>query len=249
MPFVSVKLFPALRTPRASLIRAFDFFLLSFCMPVLVVSQSKSPSGTPPPVADELQGRLKAAAAARDSGGPGDVARANFLVLALAFRKLGNVRVAESAFSQAAELYQRSLAWEDTAETHVSLAIADLYANRPDDSLVEAAKALLLDPKSARAFNIQGKAWMKKRDYHKAVDSLERSVELHSEFECAYALGVSLLSLKDPESKKKAAQVFDTIVSAMGDSGSLHVLFGHAYREAEMQDDAIRELRKVEAPR
>jgi len=214
-------------------------------MPVLVVSQSKSPSGTPPPVADELQSRLKAAAAARDSGGPGDVARANFLVLALAFRKLGNVRVAESAFSQAAELYQRSLAWEDTAETHVSLAIADLYANRPDDSLVEAAKALLLDPKSARAFNIQGKAWMKKRDYHKAVDSLERSVELHSEFECAYALGVSLLSLKDPESKKKAAQVFDTIVSAMGDSGSLHVLFGHAYREAEMQDDAIRELRKA----
>ena len=245
MPFVSVKLFPALRTPRASLIRAFDFFLLSFCMPVLVVSQSKSPSGTPPPVADELQSLLKAAAAARDSGGPGDVARANFLVLALAFRKLGNVRVAESAFSQAAELYQRSLAWEDAAETHVSLAIADLYANRPDDSLVEAAKALLLDPKSARAFNIQGKAWMKKRDYHKAVDSLERSVELHSEFESAYALGVSLLSLKDPESKKKAAQVFDTIVSAMGDSGSLHVLFGHAYREAEMQDDAIRELRKA----
>jgi len=245
VPFVSVKLFPALRTPRASLIRAFDFLLLSFCMPVLVVSQSKSPSGTPPPVADELQSRLKAAAAARNSGGPGDVARANFLVLALAFRKLGNVRVAESAFSQAAELYQRSLAWEDTAETHVSLAIADLYANRPDDSLVEAAKALLLDPKSARAFNIQGKAWMKKRDYHKAVDSLERSVELHSEFECAYALGVSLLSLKDPESKKKAAQVFDTIVSAMGDSGSLHVLFGHAYREAEMQDDAIRELRKA----
>ncbi len=34
-------------------------------------------------------------------------------------------------------------------------------------------------------------------------------------------------------------------MSAMGDSGSLHVLFGHAYREAEMQDDAIRELRKA----
>ena len=45
--------------------------------------------------------------------------------------------------------------------------------------------------------------------------------------------------------QKKAAQLFDTIVSAIGDSGSLHVLFGHAYREAEMQDDAIRELRKA----
>ena len=123
-----------------------------------------------------------------------------------------------------------------------------LLANRPDDSLVEkASKALLLDPNSARAFNIQGKAWMKKRDYHKAVDSLQHAVELQPDFEPAYALGVSLLSLKDPENRKRAAQVFDTIVSAMGDSGSLHVLFGRAYRDAEMQDDSIRELRRAVA--
>jgi len=206
---------------------------------------TKSPS--PAPAIDELQSRLQAAAAARDAGDPGAVARANSLVLALGFRKLGNVRVAESAFPQATELYRRSLAWEDAAETHVGLAISGLYANRPDDSLAEASKALLLDPKSARAFNIQGKAWMKKRDYRQAVSSLQRSVELHPEFESSYALGVSLLSLKDPESKKKAAQVFDSIVSAVGDSGSLRVMFGHAYRDAEMQDDAIRELRRAVA--
>jgi tetratricopeptide (TPR) repeat protein len=255
--FVLNHAFAALSRLRASLIHSLGFLFLLLAVPVLAVSQAIAPVGaaqqrtaSPPstaPATDELQRLLHAAAAARDTGDPGEVARANSLVLALAFRKLGNVRVAESAFPQAAELYQRSLAWEDAAETHVGLAIADLYANRPDDSLVEASKALLLDPKSARAFNIQGKARMKKRDYHKAVDSLQRSVELHSEFESAYALGVSLLSLKDAESKKKAAQVFDTIVSAMGDSGSLHVLFGHAYRDAEMQDDAIRELRKAVA--
>jgi len=255
--FVLNHAFAALSRLRASLIHSLGFLFLLLAVPVLAVSQSTVPVGaaqqrtaSPPstaPATDELQRLLHAAVAASDTGDPREVARANFLVLALAFRKLGNVRVAESAFPQAAELYQRSLAWEDAAETHVGLAIADLYANRPDDSLVEASKALLLDPKSARAFNIQGKAWMKKRDYRKAVDSLERSVQLHSEFESAYALGVSLLSLKDPESKKKAVQVFDTIVSTMGDSGSLHVLFGHAYRDAEMQDDAIRELRKAVA--
>lgn len=223
-----------------------SFFLLFLAVPALVVSQSASQNATAP-AADELQTRLKAAAAARDSGDPGAVARANSLVLALAFRKLANVRVAETAFPQAGELYRHSLAWEDAAETHVGLAIVDLYANRPDDSLVEASKALLLDPNSARAFNIQGKAWMKKRDYRKAVDSLQRSVELHPEFESAYALGVSLLSLKDAESKKKAATVFDTIVASMGDSGSLHVMFGRAYRDAEMQDDSIRELRRAVA--
>lgn len=226
--------------------RTFGFFLLYLAVPALVASQSASQSAAVP-TADELQTRLKAAAAARDSGDPGAVARANSLVLALAFRKLANVRVAETAFPQAGELYQRSLAWEDAAETHVGLAIVDLYANRPDDSLAEASKALVLDPSSARAFNIQGKAWMKKRDYRKAVDSLQRSVELHPEFESAYALGVSLLSLKDPESKKKAATLFDTIVASMGDSGSLHVMFGRAYRDAEMQDDSIRELRRAVA--
>jgi tetratricopeptide (TPR) repeat protein len=240
-----------------SLIRSFGFPFLLLAMPVVLAPQSTSPVGaahqqiaTLPgaaPATDELQRRLKAAAVALDSGDPGEVAHANFLVLALALRKLGNVRVAESAFPQAAELYRRSLTWEDAAETHIGLAIADLYANRPDDSLAEGSKALLLDPNSARAFNILGKAWMKKRDYRKAVDSLQRSVELQPDFEPAYALGVSLLSLKDAESNKRAAQVFDTIVSAMGDSGSLHVLFGRAYRDAEMQDDSIRELRRAVA--
>jgi tetratricopeptide (TPR) repeat protein len=226
-------------------------------LPTAAAAQSATPSdadrkqfgapANPGSAVDELQSRLRAAAAARDAGNPQDVARTNSRVLALALRKLGNVRIAETAFPQAAELYKRSLEMEDAAETHVGLAIAALYANRPDDSLAEASKALLLDPNSARGFNIQGKAWMKKRDYRKAADSLQRSVELHPEFESAYALGVCFLSLKDPASKKKAAQVFDTIVAAMGDSGSLHMMFGRAYRDAEMQDDAIRELRRAVA--
>jgi tetratricopeptide (TPR) repeat protein len=228
--------------------------VLFVTLPVVAVGQSVNFSDKPQeqsknsaPTIDELQVRLSAAAAARDSGNPQTVASANSLVLALALRKLGNVRIAQTAFPQAADLFQRSLTWEDAAETHVGLAIADLYLNRPDDSLVQASKALLLDPNSARAFNIQGKAWMKKRDYAKAVDSLQRSVELHPEFESAYALGVCLLSVKEPDSKQKAAKVFGTIVESMGDSGSLHVMFGRAYRDAEMQDDAIRELRRAVA--
>jgi tetratricopeptide (TPR) repeat protein len=204
------------------------------------------PSSAVLPV-DELQNRLRAAAAARDAGDSAAVTSTNFQVLALAFRKLANIRTSEGAFPQATDLYQRSLSLEDAAETHVGLASCYLYSNRPDDSLVEASKALLIDPNNARAFNIQGKAWMKKREYRKAVESFERVVQIQPAFEPAYALAVSLLDLKDPESKKKAAQVFDTIVASMGDSGSLHVFFGHAYRDAEMQDDAIRELRKAVA--
>jgi tetratricopeptide (TPR) repeat protein len=238
----------------AGLVRCLGSAVFAFGLPALATAQSTTPAtglqsqtGNAAPAVDELQTRLSAAAAARAAGTPQAVARANSLVLALAFRKLGNVRIAQTAFPQAADLFQRSLTWEDAAETHVGLAIAYLYLNRPDDSLLQASKALLLDPNSARAFNIQGKAWMKKREYGKAAESLRRSVELHPEFESAYALGVCLLSLKDAQSKEQAAKVFDTIVESMGDSGSLHVMFGRAYRDAEMQDDSIRELRRAVA--
>ena len=247
----------ARRRRLSSLFRFIASIIFVLALPAAAAWQSSTASGAPQgqpgtpagsvPEADELQSRLLAAAAARDAGNPQDVARTNSLVLALALRKMGNVRIAQTAFPEAAALFQRSLTYEDAAETHVGLAIADLYSNRPDDSLLQASKALLLDPNSARAFNIQGKAWMKKRDYAKAAESLQRSVQLHPEFESAYALGVCLLSLKDPESKQKAAKVFDTIVESMGDSGSLHVMFGRAYRDAEMQDDAIRELRRAVA--
>jgi tetratricopeptide (TPR) repeat protein len=236
----------ARRYSLAPLVRSFGLLAVLLCLAQRVPAQLPKPS-TLAPEADELQSRLQAAAAAREAGNPDSVATASRLLLALALRKLGNVRVAETAFPQASELYKRSLELEDAAETHVGLAIVALYENRPDDSLLEASKALLLDPHSARGFNIQGKAWMKKREYRKAVDSLQRVVEIQPDFESAYALGVSLLSLKDPESKKKAATVFDRIVASMGDSGSLHVMFGRAYRDAEMQDDSIRELRRAVA--
>jgi tetratricopeptide (TPR) repeat protein len=246
----------ALRLSWLLSVRCFTLLCLPILLPGLAVSQTTPPaqnhlqeSSKPNavPIVDELQRRLNVAIAAQDAGDSAAVAHANFQLLALAFRRLGNIRTTEGAFPQALELYQRSLSWEDDAETHVNLASCYLYSNRPDDSLVEASKALLLDPNNAHALNVQGKAWMKKRDYKKAVESLQRAIQIQPEFEPAYALGVSLLALKDPESRKKAAQVFDVIVASVGDTGSLHVMFGHAYREAEMQDDAIRELRKAVA--
>lgn len=210
-------------------------------------SDSPAQVASPLPRADELQERIKAAASARESGDPQSVAGATAKVLALAYRRLANIRVAQTAFPQAGELYRRSLLWEDAAETHVGLAICALYENRPDDSLAEASKALLLDPNSARAWNIQGKAWMKKRNYAKATESLQNSVHIHPEFESSYALGVALLSLGGAADKQRAAKIFDGIVESVGDSGSVHVLFSRAYRDAEMQDDAIRELRKAVA--
>ena len=45
--------------------------------------------------------------------------------------------------------------------------------------------------------------------------------------------------------KHRAAEVFEQMIQLAGDSGSLHVLFGRAYRDAEYMPDAIRELKRA----
>ncbi len=148
--FVFNQTLAALSDHRASLIRFFSYLFLFLALPALAASQSTAPVGAaqqrdagPPsaaPAIDELQDRLHAAAAARDAGDPVAVGRANFLVLALAFRKLGNVRVAESAFPQAAgRMLQRlTLASPSSISTTIGPMIRSSKLPRPFSSIPKA---------------------------------------------------------------------------------------------------------------
>ena len=213
--------------------------------PRVSASASKQPSSatsSATPVMLELQKRMKVAAAARNAGDPGAVERANAALIAFGLRQMGQLRLLETALPESIELYRRSLVFEDIPDTHVDLAIAHLSANRLDDALLETKMALTADPKNVRAWTVQGKVWMKKQDPSKAAESLLRSVELQPDVEVAYSLGVSLLAAKEPE---KAQIVFHNMVEMAGDGGALHVLFARAYRDANMMDDTVRELKKA----
>jgi tetratricopeptide (TPR) repeat protein len=201
---------------------------------------SEAPALTP--VVLELQKRMKAAAAAREAGDPEAVEKANQQLIGFCLRQLGQLRLVETAFGEAIDLYRQSLIFEDTADTRVDLAIAYLSSNRLDETIAETTKALAADPKNARAWHVQGQAWMKKQDPAKAAESLMRSVEIQPDLEVAYSLGVSLLAAKDTE---KAKLVFDKMVEMTGDSGPLRVLFARAYRDVNMLDDTVRELKKA----
>jgi len=186
---------------------------------------------------------MKAAQAAQQQAGePEAVARANGRLIALVLREMGQLRLLETAFPQAIELYRRSLDFEDIPDTRVDLAIAYLDANKLDESIAEAAKAIASDPENARAWNVQGKAWMKKQDPRKAAESLERSIRIRPDLEAAYSLGISLLAAGQ---KEEADTLFQQMVESVGDSGPLRVLFARAYRDANLLDDTMRELKKA----
>ena len=190
----------------------------------------------------ELQKRLERAQGVKSSGDPARVAHTNELVIALALRELGQVRLLESAYGQAAELYGRSLNFENIADTRVDLAIAHLRAGEVEKAIEVADQALLDDPNNVRAFQVLGRAWSSKNDYPRAAHALVRAAEISPTIENLYSSATALLATRAAEDRKRADQAFMEMVKAAGESGSIHVMFGRAYRDAGDLPAAIREF-------
>ena len=193
----------------------------------------------------ELQIRLKAAQEARQSGEPTAVAQANKRLVALGLREMGQLRLLEGAYPQATDLYRRSLDFEDVPDTHADLAIVAMQANRPDEAVSESEAALAADKNNVRANIVLGRALMNKQQFAKAAEALSRAVQIEPSVETFYSLGISLLATKTPEGKQRATGVFQQMMEFAGDSGSLHVLFGRAYRDDGDMTAAIRELERA----
>lgn len=218
----------------------------------IVFSQAVAPKKTPPkntpnvaPAEAALNSRIQEAAAARKSGDPEAIAQANRHLSALALRELGQLRLLELAYPQAIELYQNSLELDDVPDTRVDLALADLNARQLDDAEVEAIKALAAAPDDVRANTVLGRVFLRKHDYPAAAQAFSKAVRSKPDVENMYSLGICLLASKDPKDKDRAAVVFQQMVQYAGETGSIHVLFGRAYRDAEDLPSAIRELERA----
>ena len=212
-------------------------------------STAKANAPRKPQAEAELEKRLVAAQGARNGGDASAIAAANQRLIALALRELAQLRLIQSAYPQAIELYRRSLMFEDIPDTRVDLAIAELLANHPDDALAESGKALAADPNNARGWNVSAQASMKKGDYATAAGAFDHAAGSNPDIETLYSLGICLLQVQDANAKQKsrrqASAVFQQMMQIAGDSGSLHVMFGRAYRDADEMPDAIREFKQA----
>ena len=201
-------------------------------------NQKSEDSGSP--ALAELQKRVAAVQAARDSGDPQAVTHASRALIALGLRQVAHLRLLEDAFPAAIDLYKRSLDFEDNPSTRVDLAITYLRAKKLDDSLTEVRSAILADAADARAWRVQGGVYMMKGQYGPAADSLQRSIAIRDDLEAAYSLGICFLAVHD---KEKAAAVFRKMDEEAADRGAMHVLMARAYRDGGYLDDAVRELK------
>jgi tetratricopeptide (TPR) repeat protein len=189
-----------------------------------------------------LQKRLEAVRAARASGDPARVSQTSTLVIALALRELAQLRLLEGAYPQAVQLYRRSLDFEDVPGTHIDLAIALVGAEQPDAAIGQVDQFLPAHPDDVRALTVLGRAWMLEKNYQKAKPPLTRVASLAPGIDSLYSLASCLLDSHDARDKAHARQVFEDMIRLVGDSGSLHVMFGRAYRDAGYMPDAVSEF-------
>ncbi|HXY24702.1 MAG TPA: tetratricopeptide repeat protein [Candidatus Acidoferrum sp.] len=189
--------------------------------------------------------RIEAAQKARGSADPLAAAQANKLVISMALRLVCRLCMVEGAYPQAIEICRRSLDFEESTDTRLDLAMSESGANRTDEAIADANRILASDPNNVRALTIYGRAFMSKQEYAKAADALSRAVQIAPDIETYYSLGISLLSTKNPADKEHAATVFQQMIQLAGDNGSLHVLFGRAYRDADDMPSAIHEFERA----
>jgi tetratricopeptide (TPR) repeat protein len=192
-----------------------------------------------------LRERMERVEKAKSAGNPAEVGHASELVIALALRELGQIRLLESAYGQAAELYARSLDFENLPDTRIDLAIAYLSSGQFDRAIAEADQALLDDPNGARAFQVLGRAWTMKNDYPRAAHAFVRVAEISPTLENIYMSATAFLATKNADDRERAEQAFAQMTKMAGDSGSLHVVFGRAYRDAGDYGAAIREFERA----
>ena len=219
---------------------------------VSTASSAQTPRHSPStqkhaPQPTELDSRIAAASAARDSGDPSATQRANELLIASALRELARLRMAESAFPQSIELYGSSLRFEDTADTRFDLATAEIQAGKFDDAIKQAQQIQAAKPNDIRADRILASAFTQKGDCAQAIEPFSRIARANPSVENLYPLAMCLLQTHKPEDKTRAVQVFEQMKQTAGDSGSLHVLFGRAYREADDMPSAIQEFQRAVA--
>jgi tetratricopeptide (TPR) repeat protein len=212
-------------------------------------SRTHSTAARSAPKADadvlELNTRVAESNAARTSGDPVAISLASRRLVAVALREMAELRMVEGAFPQAAELYRNSLDLADSTEARADLALAELQEGKLDDAISDADMARATSPLNTMADQVLSRALMQKGDYIRASESLTRLTNAHPDIPTLYSLALCLLATKKQEDKQRALQVFNQMQAIAGDSGSLHVLFGRAYRDAEDMPSAINEFRRA----
>jgi tetratricopeptide (TPR) repeat protein len=217
--------------------------VISFTSHLFAASPTSTQTASQPQ--DELDKRLKAATAARDSHNQAAIESANERLIAQALSDLARLRLVEKNYQEAIDRYNESLRYGDTPATRVDLAYAELQAGHLDDAIKLARNSHGTGVDDIRANIVLRNALMQQGDFTAALDPLKKVLEADPTVENIYVLGICLLSTGKTEDKPRAQAAFDRMIKTAGDTGSIHVLIGRAYRDSGDTKRATQEFERA----
>ncbi len=165
--------------------------------------------------------------------------------LSLALQQCARVRAVSGDLGEAAGLFDQAMKLTPD-DSNLLLSYAYLRLQRQE--LTEAEKlaqaALQKSPKDPAALALAGNVAFVKGDYAGAREELENSVVAKSNFETGYLLGKTYVRLNDFQ---RAQILFGDMVNGVGDTAKIHIYFGRAYADGDMQglDLAVTEFKKA----
>ncbi|HZP04848.1 MAG TPA: tetratricopeptide repeat protein [Terracidiphilus sp.] len=177
-----------------------------------------------------------------------DQASAEFRAfLANAIGQLATDRAQLGDYAKAAPLFDEALALEpELSSLRLEYAKIALLAN--DSSHAQSlAEEYLKDHRGnaqelAQAHQILGRTLLKMNKDQDARKELETAVALDPSFENGYDLAVTCLDLDD---EKCATQLFGEMLTSLGDTPALHMIFGRAYGNSDFAPRAVTEFKKA----
>jgi len=116
-------------------------------------------------------------------------------ILGEAYERLGEIYSAQKDYKRASAVLESAVGYRpNSSDTLISLAIACFGEEKYDRALEVARKALVIDPQSAGAHQMMGKAYFMLGDLGKSIGELETAVKLTpDDIDVVYTLGIAYL--------------------------------------------------------
>jgi len=225
--------------PRIAILTA--IFLVPVCDGQTSRAAQKSPARQTKP--DSLQQHFDAARTFEIGGDQEHAAAEYKAFLGEALRAVANVQAQVNQFDSAAKLFDEALGLNpDQPDLYLDYATMRLRQGRLPEGRTLAEKAVQAAPNNTAAQYTLGGALFQLGDYKAAREHLEAAVAAGPTFENGYLLGITYLKLND---LNRATLLFNEMITGLGDTPQIHMYLGRAYREGELYEQAVEEIKKA----
>lgn len=162
-----------------------------------------------------------------------------------ALQTLAEVHSGAGDFDRSVVLFEHALelAPEDR-DLRLEFALSRFQAGKLLEARALAEKVVEADATNSGARTLLGHILFAQGDYKGAREHLEAAVVTAPSFDVGYLLGLTYIKLND---LTRAQLLFDDMVTGLGDTAQIHILFARAYGKGEWEalDSAIAELKKA----